>query len=135
MGATPGTMSPGGLTGPAARPTQPGPHPLRLQVTLMQDALAVPHLGLEQVLLGDREEQALGVQGPDDVIPDRAAITVIATEAPRHVFLDHLGMGRYMAFGIRHLSGDPQTRLTCVPRAHTQRGGRRYSPGEKTAGL
>ena len=29
------------------------PHPLGLEVTLMQDAFTVPHLGLEQVLLGD----------------------------------------------------------------------------------
>lgn len=101
----------------------------------MQDALAVPHLGLEQVLLGDREEQALGIQRPDDVVPHGAAITVMATEAPRHVFLDHLGMERYMALGIRRLSGDRQTGLTCVPRTHTQRGGQHYGPGEKAEGL
>ena len=72
------------------------PHPLGLQVTLVQDALTVPHLGLEQVLLGDREEQALGVQRPNDVVPHGAAVSVIATQASRHVLLDHLREPRHM---------------------------------------
>lgn len=80
----------------------------------MQDALAVPHLGLEQVLLGDREEQTLGVERPDDVIPHRAAITVIAAQSPRHVLLNHLGVERYMELCTMHLLGDPKTRLTKV---------------------
>ena len=75
------------------------PHPLGLQVTLVQDALTVPHLGLEQVLLGDREEQALGVQRPDDVVPHGAAVSVIATQASRHVLLDHLREARHMELG------------------------------------
>ena len=65
----------------------------------MQDALTVPHLSLEQVLLGDREEQALGVQRPDDVVPHRAAVSVVAAQAPRHVLLDHLREDRHMELG------------------------------------
>lgn len=67
----------------------------------MQDALAVPHLGLKQVLLGDREEQALWVKRPNDVVPHRAAVPVIATQASRHVLLDHLGVRdtQYLVLG------------------------------------
>lgn len=86
----------------------------------MQDALTVPHLGLKQVLLGDREEQALWVKRPNDVIPHGAAIPVITTQTSRHVLLDYLGMERYTEFGITYLSGNPQTRLTWVAQAYTQ---------------
>jgi hypothetical protein len=74
----------------------------------MQDALTVPHFGLKQVLLGDREEQPLGVQWPDDVIPHGAAVTVIATQAPRHVLLDHLGRERYREVGMTSVPRDFQ---------------------------
>lgn len=70
----------------------------------MQDALAIPHLGLKQVLLGDREEQALWVKRPNDVVPHRAAVPVIAAQASRHILLDHLGMKRHTVLGIRHLA-------------------------------
>lgn len=48
---------------------------------LLQKQLAVSHLGPEQVLLGGGEQQTLGIQWADDVIPDRAAVQVIPTPA------------------------------------------------------
>lgn len=45
----------------------------------------------DQLLLGGRQQEALGVQGPNDVEPHRAAFIVIATQATRIIQLDHLG--------------------------------------------
>lgn len=49
--------------------------------TFLQKQLTVSHLGPEQVLLGGGEQQTLGIQRADDVIPDRAAFQVVATPA------------------------------------------------------
>lgn len=108
----------------------------------MQDALTVPHLGLEQVLLGDREKQALGVKRPDDVIPHRAAVMVTATQGPRHVLLDHLGMDKHTNLASCTSQRYPDQAAVGGLSQHTpwykhcpSNGGRLYCPGKKTEGL
>lgn len=76
----------GGLAGHG----QAGTHLLALLLALSPQHLAVAELVLEQVLLGGGEEQPLGVQRPDDVVPDGAALPVVAAHSPRHVLSDHL---------------------------------------------
>lgn len=70
--------------------TQGGAHLLALLLTFLPQQLAVTELVLEQVLLGGREEQPFGVQRPDDIVPDGAALPVVSTHASSHVLPDHL---------------------------------------------
>lgn len=80
----------GRWAGGAAGHGQAGTHLLALLLALSPQHLAVAELVLEQVLLGGGEEQPLGVQRPDDVVPDGAALPVVAAHSPRHVLSDHL---------------------------------------------
>lgn len=47
-------------------------------------------LGLHEVLLAGRHQEAFGIQRPDHVVPDGAALPVVATHPSGHVLLDHL---------------------------------------------
>ena len=60
---------------------RPPTHLCGLLDTLLQKQLTVSHLGPEQVLLGGGEQQTFGIQRADDVVPDRAAVQVVATSA------------------------------------------------------
>lgn len=65
-------------------------HLLTLQLTLPQEQLTAPEAVSEQLLFGGREQEALGVQASHDVVPDRAALTVVAAYAVGVVQPDHL---------------------------------------------
>jgi len=65
-------------------------YPLRLEVALPLQGLTVLDLGLDEVLLGSGQEEALGVHGPDDVVPDGAALAVVPAHPSRQVLLYHL---------------------------------------------
>lgn len=54
---------------------------LRLEVTLLLKHLAVSDLGLDEVLLGGRQKEALRIYGSDDIVPDGAALAVITAHA------------------------------------------------------
>lgn len=47
-------------------------------------------LGLHEVLLARRHQEAFGVQGTDHVVPDGAALSVVPAHPSGHVLLDHL---------------------------------------------
>ena len=66
------------------------PHLLALLLTVSQEQLQAPEVESEQLLFGDGEEEALEIQAPDDVVPDGAALPVVAAEATGLVQPDHL---------------------------------------------
>lgn len=65
-------------------------YPLRLQVTFLLQHLAVSDLGLDEVLLGGGQEEAFGVNGSDDVVPDGAALAVVTAHPPGQILFYHL---------------------------------------------
>ncbi len=65
-------------------------YPLCLQVTFFLQDFTVSDLGLYEVLLGGRQEEAFGIYRSDDIIPDGTALTVVTTHPSGQVLLYHL---------------------------------------------
>lgn len=58
-----------------------------------QEQLTAQELIPEQLLFGDREEEVLGVQASDSMVPDRAALPVVKADAVGIAQPDHLDTG------------------------------------------
>lgn len=68
----------------------PAAHLLSLQLTLMQKQLTDLDALPDQILLGGRQQETLGVEGPDDAEVHRGAFVVVATKTTRVIQLDDL---------------------------------------------
>lgn len=68
-------------------------YPSLLVLSLLQEQFTAQELISEQLLFGDREEEVLGVQASDSMVPDRAALPVVKADAVGIAETDHLDTG------------------------------------------